>query len=189
MASRAHPSVIHLLFLATRCRCAGLRFGGRARLGAGRLLLVGLGLLRLSIAPLLTFRHRRSPCCNYRAEGDNRLTDSVPAIGTVHFSSAAAAASLVAPNGRAFALRSKPQPDGHGGQSARLALAEAPCRHPRWPRVSKISMHHRDAYSAPSGLPGNTSTRSDSEMKVIAPARVPPPITYHRPPTTADARP
>jgi hypothetical protein len=46
----------------------------------------------------------------------------------------------------------------------------------------------RDA-PAHSDLAGNTSTRSVSEMKVSAPARAPPPITCHRPLTTADPRP
>jgi hypothetical protein len=86
-------SVIRPLFLATGCRCAGLRLGGRARLGAGRRLLVGLRLLRLSVAPLLTFRHRRSPSRNCRAAGDNRSTDGVPAIETAPHSSLGAAAS------------------------------------------------------------------------------------------------
>jgi hypothetical protein len=49
---------VHLLFLNLRFRPAGLRFGERALRGAGRrkgLLLVGLGLLGLAVAPLLTF--------------------------------------------------------------------------------------------------------------------------------------
>jgi hypothetical protein len=53
-----------LLFLALRCRRAGLRFGECARHGGGRpsdLLLVDLGLFGLAVAPLLTFRHRSSP--------------------------------------------------------------------------------------------------------------------------------
>ena len=53
-----------LLFLALRCRRPGLRFGERVGHSAGRreiFLLVGLGLFGLAVAPLLTFRHRRSP--------------------------------------------------------------------------------------------------------------------------------
>ena len=58
----ARPSEIHLLFLSLRFRPAALRFDDRARRSAGRRegLLVGLGLLGLAVAPLLTFRHRRS---------------------------------------------------------------------------------------------------------------------------------
>jgi hypothetical protein len=59
------------------------------------------------------------------------------------------------------------------------------------PALRSRSKQHDTSPRCPahSDLAGNTSTRSVSETKVSAPARAPPPITYHRPLTTADAKP